>query len=49
VEPEGMSIARQRLCKQVSTATDMQATLEKLFGIMFSIPSMQSGYKEEFS
>jgi hypothetical protein len=30
-------------------ATDMQATIEELLGIMFSVWSMQSGYKEEFS
>jgi hypothetical protein len=38
----------QRLGKQVSSATDMQAT-EKLLGTMFPIRSVQSGYKEEFS
>jgi hypothetical protein len=29
--------------------TDIQATKEKLLGMMFSIQSMHSGYKEEFS
>jgi hypothetical protein len=49
VEPEEMSIARQRLGKRVSEATDMQATIEELLGMMFSIRSVQSGYKEEVS
>jgi hypothetical protein len=49
VEPEETSIARQRLGKQVSAATDMQATIEKLLGMVFSIKSKQSGCKEEFS
>jgi hypothetical protein len=44
-----MSIARQRLSKQVSAAMDAQATVEELLGTMFSIQSVQSGYKEEFS
>jgi hypothetical protein len=48
VVPEETSITRQRFGKQVSAATDMQATTEELLGI-FSIRSMQSGYKEEFS
>jgi hypothetical protein len=37
MEPEETSIARQRFGKQVSGATDMQATIEKLLGMMFSI------------
>jgi hypothetical protein len=48
VEPEEMSIARQRCDKQVSAATDTQATTEQLLGTMFYIRSVQSGYKEEF-
>jgi hypothetical protein len=47
--PEETSIARQRLNKQVSVATDTQATTEEFLEIMFSVQSMQSGYKEEFS
>jgi hypothetical protein len=42
------SVARQRLGKQVSAATDTQATIEELLGTMFCIRSVQSGYKEEF-
>jgi hypothetical protein len=49
VEPGETSIAKQRLGKQVSATTDTQAKLEELFGTKFSIPSVQSGYKEEFS
>jgi hypothetical protein len=49
LEPEETSIARQRLGKQVSLAVDMQATIKEMLGTMFSIQSMQSGYKEEFS
>lgn len=49
MEPEETSIARQRLGKQISAGTDTQATIEELFGTMFSIRSVQSGYKEEFS
>jgi hypothetical protein len=44
VESEETSIARQRLGKQISVATDTQATIEELFG-KFSARSMQSGYK----
>jgi hypothetical protein len=40
-----MFTARQQLGKQVSTATDTQATREELLGMMFSVWSMQSGYK----
>jgi hypothetical protein len=55
VEPQETSIARQRLGKktqqqrlgkQTSAATDTQATMEKLLGRMFSVQSLQSGYKE---
>jgi hypothetical protein len=49
VEPEETSIARQRLGKQVAAAMDTQVTIEELLGTMFSIRSLQSGYKEEFS
>jgi hypothetical protein len=45
VQPEEMSTARQRLGKQVSVTMGMQATIEELLGIMFSIRSVQSGYK----
>jgi hypothetical protein len=47
VETEVTSTARQQLGKQVSAATDTQATIDELLG-MFSIRSVQSGYKEEF-
>jgi hypothetical protein len=47
VEPEETSIARQRLGKQVSAATDTQATIEELLGTIFSLLPVQSGYKEE--
>jgi hypothetical protein len=40
----GTYIARQRSDKQVS-----EATIEELLGTMFSIRSVQSGYKEQFS
>jgi hypothetical protein len=49
VEPEETSSARQKLGTQVSVATDTQALIEELSGMMFSIRSVQSGYKEEFS
>jgi hypothetical protein len=49
VEPEEIFIARQRLRKQVSAATNTQITVEKLLGTMFSVRSVQSGYKKEFS
>jgi hypothetical protein len=48
VEPEETSIARQRTGKEVSAATDTQKTTEELPG-MFSIQSVQSGHKEDFS
>jgi hypothetical protein len=48
VEQEDASIAKQRLGKQVSAATDTQDTREELLGTMFSIRCAQSGYKEEF-
>jgi hypothetical protein len=39
------SIARKRFCKQISAATDTQATIQELLGTMFSVRSLQSGYK----
>jgi hypothetical protein len=45
VEPEETSIASQRLGKHVPAATNMQATLDVLLETMFSIRSVQSGYK----
>jgi hypothetical protein len=48
VETEATSIARKRFGKQVSTATDAQATTEELLEMVSSIPSVQNGYKEEF-
>jgi hypothetical protein len=45
VEPEEMSFSRQRLGKQVSAATDTQATKEELLGTMFSVRSMRSSNK----
>jgi hypothetical protein len=38
------SIARERIGKQVSAATDTE-TIEELLGTMFSVRSVQSGYK----
>jgi hypothetical protein len=49
VEPEETSIDRQRLGKQVSAATDTQATIEEFLKTMFSIRRVRNGYKEEFS
>jgi hypothetical protein len=40
-----MSTARQRLGTQVSAATNMQATIEELLGMMFSVRSILSGHK----
>jgi hypothetical protein len=52
MKPEGRksgatekSIVRQRLEKQVSASTEKQATIEELLGTMFSIRSIQRGYK----
>jgi hypothetical protein len=47
VGPEDTSIASKRCGKEVSAATDTQATTEEFLGTMFSIRSVQSGYKEE--
>jgi hypothetical protein len=44
-EPEETYIASHRLGEEVSTATDMQATMESL-GIMFSLRFIQNSYKE---
>jgi hypothetical protein len=41
-----MSIDRQRFGRQVSAATDTQATIRELLEKMFSIRSVQSNYKE---
>jgi hypothetical protein len=49
MEPEETSVARQRLGKQVYAAKNTQATIEELLGMMFSLRSVQSSYKEEFS
>jgi hypothetical protein len=49
MEPEETSITRQRLGKHVSAATETQATSEELLGTMFSVRSVQNGYKEDFS
>jgi hypothetical protein len=46
MEPEDTSIARQRLGKEVSTATDTQATVEDLLGTVFSVQPSQSGFKK---
>jgi hypothetical protein len=35
--------------KKISAAADTQATIEELLRTLFSISSVQSGYKEEFS
>jgi hypothetical protein len=45
----GDVILRQRFSKQLSAATDTQATIEAFLGTMFPIRSVQSGYKEELS
>jgi hypothetical protein len=37
------SIAKQRLGKQVSTATDTEATIQEFLGTMFTVRSVQSG------
>jgi hypothetical protein len=37
VGPVETFTTRQRICKEVSAATDTQATIEKLFGTTFSI------------
>jgi hypothetical protein len=42
VEPEETSTTRQRLGKQVTAATDTEATIEELLGTMFSVENRQS-------
>jgi hypothetical protein len=49
VESEETSIARQRLGNYVPMATNTQATIEELLGTTFSVLSLQSGHKLEFS
>jgi hypothetical protein len=48
VEPEETSIARQRLDKEVSAATDTRVTIKELLGIIFSVRSVQSGGGVEY-
>jgi hypothetical protein len=48
-ETEEMYIARQRLGRQVTAATNTQATTDELLGTIFSVQAVQSGYKEELS
>jgi hypothetical protein len=48
VQPQETPIARQRLDEEISAATDTLATIEELLGTLFSIRSLQHGYKEEF-
>jgi hypothetical protein len=45
MEPEETYIARQRLGKQVSAATNTQAAIEELFGTVFSVRPLRSGNK----
>jgi hypothetical protein len=47
-ETQETSSSRQRLGKQISATTDTQEILDECLGV-FSIQSVQSGYKEEFS
>jgi hypothetical protein len=49
VGTEETYIARQRLGKRVSAATETQATIEELLKTILSIRSVHIGYKEEFS
>jgi hypothetical protein len=42
-----MSTARQWLGKQISTATETQATVEELLETIFPIQAVHIGYKEE--
>jgi hypothetical protein len=49
MERDEMSVAMQWLSKQISAATDKQATIVELFGTIFSIRSVQSDYKQDFS
>jgi hypothetical protein len=36
---------RQRLAEHVPVGTDKQVTVDKLLGTLFSLPSLQNGYK----
>jgi hypothetical protein len=45
VEPEETFIARQRLGKHVPVVTNKQTTIDVLLETMFSIRSVQRGYK----
>jgi hypothetical protein len=45
MQPEKTSIARKGLGKHISAAKNTQATIEELLRTMFSVPSVQSGYK----
>jgi hypothetical protein len=47
VEPEEMSVARQQLGKQVSSATDTQATIEELLRTIFSVRFVRSCNKRK--
>jgi hypothetical protein len=49
VHPEETPIARQQLGKQISAARGTQETTEEFLRTTFYIPSVHSGYKEEFS
>jgi hypothetical protein len=42
VEPEEINVARQRLDKHLSTATDPHATIEELLEASFSMQSVPS-------
>jgi hypothetical protein len=44
VEPEKTAVARGRLGKEFSAATDMHATIEELLEAVFSIRSVQRLY-----
>jgi hypothetical protein len=45
VEAEETSITRQRLGKHIPGATNMQLKIDVLLETMFSVRSVQSGYK----
>jgi hypothetical protein len=52
-EPEEMAVAKQWLCKRISTvtnhvteATHIHATTEKLLEVVFSVGSMQRLYQD---
>jgi hypothetical protein len=48
VEPEETLTARQPLCKHIPSATNTQATMELLFGAIFSIRSVQCRGKPNY-